>query len=347
MDVSPLAPWPGALDGETGAVVRDELIFAASSAPPEVRARLGELLSDAATRARGVALAWLIVALARGGHAVIANLAGVDDELDGVLARDGDGREIAVPLLVFDQPEHAMGRPADVARLLRALETALGAWRFVVHLRRAVPADFDPTAVARAVLLWRTAIDSGEWRGRHAIYEDEIVSIDLSVTERRTSGGHGGAIGVVPPIGVQERMVEIQQRCQFVLMRLDEVGRRGPVAVAVAGVPRWRLSRGFILEALYGLADRTSVVPAGDKLAILGAHASNPAALFADPSARDVVSMWWLERGEAWGVPSVVAYDNPWATAPAVPLRAPGRAYRAGGEEGVGRRRLAVMRWEG
>ena len=41
----------------------------------------------------------------------------------------------------------------------------------------------DADSVQRAVTLWVRAVERGDWRGRHAVYDDERMSIELTLLE--------------------------------------------------------------------------------------------------------------------------------------------------------------------
>ena len=119
---------------------------------------------------------------------------------------DPDGRPVALATLAFAHPEHEAGAPDDVQRLISALESALGRWPFLLYLRRAVLAGFDPKAVAQAVQLWKMALERGDWRGSHAVYEDDDIAIELSVTPPLPEDQPAKVLVAVPPLNASDRL---------------------------------------------------------------------------------------------------------------------------------------------
>jgi hypothetical protein len=309
--------------------------------PPVVRDRVGGWLTDDPPLGRAAVRSLAVAGLAR-AHAV-----GVLGE-SALELRDEIGFPFVLVPIAFSTPEHEGGEPRDVSRLLRALEGALGRWRFMLHLRRPLPPGFDPASVAQAVHLWRLAMDRGEWRGRHAVYEDETVAIDLAVTSRSSDEEGGGALGMVPPIPAPERVAEVYQRVVGSLHDIEEAAGHRAVVFGLVAEPSWRLPRGYVSDLLYGLADRVTTESGAGPSRYEAVHRATGVHLFSDPTCRNVAAVWWLEPSRDLGTRGC-AYENPWCQSEAA-LVFPGARYaivERGLVKGRAERRPAVLAWHG
>jgi len=229
------------------------------------------------------------------------------------------------------------GDTADVRRLRGAIEAALGEWTFVIHLRKPVPVGFDPEPVARAVHLWRLAIERGDWQGRHAIYEDDWVAVDLSVV-RRQGERLGRWLVAVPPLQASDRLTLVYQRLLARIHAVEEAGHRGPVIFAPSAEPQWALSRGAILDVLYGIPDRVSA----DKDGFRAVFRASGLSLFSDQACRNVQAVWWLEGDDALQQWTGIAHENPWAEHP-VACSFPGRRFASNAVHGP----AVELSWQG
>jgi hypothetical protein len=232
---------------------------------------------------------------------------------DPVLLRatDAAGRPLVIAVIAFDTPVDERGHATDVKRLLDAIESALGRWQFMVHVRRAVPAGFDPEAVARAVHMWRIALDRGDWKGRHAVYEDDDVGLDLTVLSQIPGEGVGGAVAIVPPLPASDRVSAVYRRVIEAVHGLEEVEGDLPWVAVVVASPKWRLPRGTVCDLLYGLPDRVHATNERGAIRHEAAYHPTGMSVFSDPACRRLHGLWWLElsgtalRGQA--------HENPWA----------------------------------
>ncbi len=273
--------------------------------PLEVNAALSALAADPARAsvARSMVRA---LALAQQAGAKAVGVLG-----EGILhMRDTSGNAFVLAAPGFGAPAGA-GAVEDLERLRSAIEIALGEWKFAVHLRKAIPAGFDPDPVARAVHLWRMAIDRGEWQGKHAIYEDEWVAVDLSVISRE-DGKAGRWMVAVPPLQASDRLTEVYQHLLGMIHRIEEARFFGPVVFAPSAEPRWGLSRGAILDVLYGVPDAIST-EGGDSPAYSALFRPSGLSLFSDPACRCIHSIWWIQGDEHLSSWDGVAHENPWA----------------------------------
>lgn len=282
---------------------------ALSTVPEPVRTRVAAGLDAADGGAAGRALlSGLFVASRAGARPVeVVETSGV-----GIVRMlDAAERPFVLATMSFAHPAHECGDPRDVARFLPALEGALGPWRFLLHFRRALPPEFDPAEVARAVHLWRMAMDRGDWGGRHAVYEDDGVAIDLAVTD--DTEHQGGLIASVPPLPAMDRLSGVYQRVIAALHDLEGM-REQPLVFALHAEPAWRLPRGHVFELLYGLLDEMSAERNGDELRFEGVVRPTGVSLFSDPACRDVAALWWLEPGDPGQVRGQ-CHVNPWCAA--------------------------------
>lgn len=282
---------------------------AAAFLPASVQQRLAGWFgsSDPAVRDRARAAAWGFALLGRAGCRVTDVLG---DDL--FRCEDARGGPHAFAAHSFTTPAYEGGDRAAVENLVQALEGAFGDWRFALHLRRPLEPGFDPSSVARAVHLWRLAMDRGDWRGRHAVYDDESVSLDLTVTTRRKSGAAGGPMVRVPPMPGPERLARVVQRLEATTLALDDIDRDLPLVVLLYAEPAWRLPRGTVKEVLYGAADRTVATSGPEGTSFRAWYRPSGTSLFSDVAYRSISALWWLEG--APGAPFVDgwAHENPW-----------------------------------
>ena len=331
------APWDAGLDGSA----REALVATVEGLPDDVRERVAGWSKDPATAGRARAWLWSLTIAHRGG----ARAKGLLGD-HGVRVAHEDGRELGLVPLDWTLPAHSSGAPADLDRLVRALENAFGDWRFLLHLRRPLPAGFEPAAVAKAVHLWRMALDRGDWRGRHAVYEDDAVSLDLSVVRRHTDAPTGRELLLVPPMLAADRLADVYQRLLTVLLAFDEQGVDVPIVAALAAQPAWRLPRGHVQEVLFGLADQIQTTDHTYE----ATFRPNALSMFNDPACRALAALWWLDVGTegplSW---SGRAHENPWCDhGDALPaFGGPHFAEVASKEtRTIGHRRPVTMAWK-
>lgn len=242
----------------------------------------------------------------------------VDADDAHYLLQTAEGERFALDTLSWATPTHPRGRPADVARLSEVLDRTFHGRRYALYLRRAVPPGFDAAPVARAVHLWLQAIDRGEWKGRHAIYEDDDVALELTLV----SGGDGreGRVMRVGPIDALERLEAVDA------VVVDRAGKHRldhpalPLVLALGAAPRWRLPRGYVQQLLYGTAARTEAAIGPEGPTYRATFRASGRALFADAALANLGSVWWVEGAgedplgfDAW------CNDNPWAICGGLP----------------------------
>jgi len=262
-----------------------------------------------------------------------------------VLCEEARGEPLVLSVLAWPADPHPSGPPADVDRLTAALDATFGDREYVLYLRRAVPALFDPAPIARAVQLWLGAIQRGEWQGQHAIYEDGAIALELTLTGRAAPTGRSRRLFTVGPVSALERLAAIDQRLVEDSNRLLDDFGDVPVVFAVGSDGPWRMPRGYIQQLLYGMP-RQVRTERGEKSVYHAVFQRNERSLFSDPACRSVVALWWLSPSGDGALQSGVAYDNPWAPTPA-PAVGAHRFAQVGVEPGAKDVPLPVLSWLG
>ncbi|MCB9668239.1 MAG: hypothetical protein H6736_12285 [Alphaproteobacteria bacterium] len=299
------APTWVAHSGLPGDVVIDRIEAALTELEPGVRDVLLEGLAEAPDRVR-VELAVIALARAAGARPVDA----ADDHL---VFEASSGSRFAVASLFWATTAEPAGRKEDVDRLTAILESTFQGRQYALYLRRPVPRAFDPAPVSRAVHLWLQAIDRGEWKGRHAIYEDDDVALELTLVQQRPDS-RGGRVTTVGPIDTLERLAQVDTTI------VERAGRHRlehpdlPLVLALGAQPVWRLPRGYVEQLLYGTADRTEAARGPEGPTYRAAFRASQRALFADTALQGLAALWWFEAAgtdpfgfRAW------CNDNPWS----------------------------------
>ena len=331
--------WPGPLDEGP---VRRRLEQVLSTLPSEVRDEVVDALTDPARNGQGrAALAGITVASSSGSRPV-----GV--VAPGCLRMEGGGGDPWVlGVLAFQSAEHAAGDPGDVRRLTGALDRTFGSRQYVLHVRRALPSGFDPDPIARAVHLWLAAIDRGEWEGQHALYEDDEIALELTLTGERREGAPNRVL-TVGPITALERLAGVDARLVRQTVSFRDEAADLPVVCLLAASERWRMPRGYVEQLLYGTADFVCAT-GSDAPSYRAGFSPNGRSLFSDPACRNLTSLWWVEPAAGPFEFRFWSHDNPWTDhvdrVPAVD----GRRFLVVEREraGVRGRRSAVLALQG
>lgn len=332
--------WPASPVARGSAGHDAALVELLESQPEPVARRSRGLLADPAGEPLARTLVYALQ-LARSSGLKAAGWLG-DDRLHLVDAR---GRAIAFALMAVDGLTDPSGDSGAAERLNKVLGAAFGDRRYMVWVRRPLPATLDAAAIGRAVTLWLSAIERGEWHGRHAIYEDEGVELELVLTDLPPAPGRRSEVLRLLPVNALERLSFVDQALMEQAAQHDEEHPEVPLVFVVGATAPWRLPRGFCEQLLYGTPDwvRTSSDPPSYEA---GFHASGRS-LLSDPLASNVASIWWVEpgAGDALAFRSW-AHDNPWARCAWLPEPPPGpRFARVGEERGSRDRKVEVMRW--
>ncbi|MCO4744131.1 MAG: hypothetical protein KC912_05045 [Proteobacteria bacterium] len=303
-------------------------IAGCSSTAEQLETALARLPSDVS----GVVRAWLEHPrqAARGRSALhgceIARARGyeaVGFAARGLIHVEGpEGAAVLAPL-AFETLAHEAGLLNDQRRLRRALEGVVGDERYVLHIRRPLPANFDPEPVIQAVALWQHARRRGEYQGRDAIYEDDGVHIELALTDVPRGEAEAALLVQANPIPGLERMSVVGS----ILLRLSALHERihhlGPLIPVLTAEPAWRLTRGHAEQVLYGTARSVSAVGGGAPS--YSAVHEKPEGLLGDPACKHLAAVWWLESCTdgvmGW------SHENPWCMDRERAPKYPGRRY--------------------
>ncbi len=325
-------PWPSRVAATSGDlhIVEQALAWV----PDDVASALRERLAEDAWWGR-TAIHCLALAGTAGARAVSMG----DNGQIELLGPEGRPYVLAVCML-DEEPEHAAGRPEDVDRVRETLCATFGDQGFILYLRRPIPADFDVDPLARAVHLWLAAVERGEWNGSHAVYEDDDVAVELTLTGQSKPEGGSALLFTVGPVRSLERLAALDKQ---LLSQLEESEDDGtPWIFALGNRQDTRPSRGYIEQLLYGTAE--VVVASGEAQPQYEAtFASTGRALLQDEACSRLSSIWWIEPSDthATGFFSR-AFDNPWAL-PLAPLSVSGARFRqTSSEEGS---KGAVLGW--
>lgn len=236
--------------------------------------------------------------------------------------RRPDGRRVnALTLALL----HSARQPQD-RELVRRLQTALtrvsSRLRFAVYVRKWLPPGFEAEPVRQAVELWLREVESGNWEGRFAAYEDEHVVLEFGLTGERARPGRVPVVMTLGPFmggravdALERRMVQELDR-----YRLTAQGQDSVLVFAVADQPL-AIGRGYLRELLYGKPRwvATSTTP-GELPWQAALSADAEPCLFKDPVYRGVAGVVLLERvpGQPLQL-SGRACSNPLATEPLYP----------------------------
>lgn len=303
---APKERWPTLLAEDPAA--RAALTRAIAAAPPELRAAIEARLDAGADADWLLARTWLWChALATLGGARFDGLGP-----ENLLRYEVDGHRVLLAPLVVRTPRHRGGEPEDVQRLVRSLETVLHPHRFAVHLRRPLPAGFDPAPVVGAAFGWVREVERGQ-AGRHAPYDDPEagVALDLDLLDAEVQGG-GGALFVARPSRGPEWLGVLDRRLQRLLVALVDREPDASLIPVLCADPRWGIGRGFQCQWLYGTPREVSVDPEAGARCTWPAHGGG---FFADALSSRVAGVWWLE-GDGAGGARGWAHDNPWSARP-------------------------------
>lgn len=297
------------LSGEAAAGVRERIELLLLWLPESVREYVVDQLIANPDRARAI-LQGIALASTSGAKAIGMYSEGF------VAMRDHEGHPFALATLSWATGVHPNGSPADVRRLTDLLDGTFQGRQYALYLRRPVPAGFNPGPVSRAVQLWLAAIDRGEWKGRHAIYEDEEIALELTLVQQHSPRA-GGRIMTVGPVTALERLATVDGSVVDLAQQHAANHPDVPLVVALSAQPAWRIPRGYVEQLLYGTAEWTTASSSPAGTSYTARFHSNGRSLFSDPVCSNLSALWWLEGDgadplafRAWG------HDNPWCTAP-------------------------------
>lgn len=240
----------------------------------------------------------------------------------------------------------AWGSRPDLERLLAGLDAAVGRRRYVLSIRRPVPAGLDVDPICHLVRLWLVEIDRGERHERNAVYESEDKTVAFEITLAEIASERGGRIGTFAPLVASERLTAVEQQIVEIVSRTEESIGQIPLLVALAADQPWRISRGHVQERLLGTPERIFVE--GDGAYEAEFTTSSRWSLFSDPAYRSIAALWWFDPIRPASEPAdplsfrAITYENPWASTRLSLGGAGERFVLASEPDGL---RRAVLRW--
>ena len=280
--------WPGdRVHGvpEVRTALEQALEQSLAALPAEVRQVLVSAMVDP-ERNDWSRAAVLGVQLAATAGAMVTGLAN-DEVLE---MRDTRGERFGLQPLGVRLPAEPYGPSADVQRLLTGLDRAFGHRQYVLCIRRPIVAGLDVTPICSAVQLWLAQRDRTDTRDGHAVYEDDEVSLDLTVVDENPPGDRGGRVLTFGPLGSEDRLDAVQEQAREAVSRAEESLGTLPLVLAAAADRPWHLSRSVVQQRLYGLAQRTATD--GTDGTFEADFVPSSTARFAHPSYRPVCEVW-------------------------------------------------------
>jgi hypothetical protein len=260
----------------------------------------GEVATLAALRPAG----WDPAALHRPGPRIELRRAGSSPVLLSVLA--------------FLHQTRPGGEEETRQRLVDALSRVSSRQRFAVLVRRWLPHDFNPEPVRRAIDLWLGQVQSGQWDGRYAAYDDDHISLEFCLTGERAKARQSPVAMVMGPFFAHRTLEVLEPR---VVQELDRhragQQRAQPLLLACVSDQPWALHGGYVRDFLYGRARRMQAGGGTTEVEFAGPPS---VCLFRDPLYDAIAGVIFVDRRPA--APTRVrvrAMLNPWARVPLTP----------------------------
>lgn len=315
--VSDLGQLPGAghsylkqLCAPDGSALRAGLESAVSRLGAPLQTRAAELLNSLDNRRffQGFAEVATVAALAPAGWRA-EDLVRPGPRI--ALSRPGGG-EVLLSVLAFLHQTRPGGEDETRRRLRDALERVSSRERFAVLVRRWLPHDFNPEPVRRAIELWLGQVESGQWEGRYAAYEDEHISLEFCLTGERATARQSPVALMIGPYFAHRSLEVLEPRVVQELDRhLATPQRATPLLVGCVADQPWALNEGYLRDFLYGRAQRIRTED-GAREVEFGGSAS--VCVFRDPLYAAVSGLLLVDREPR--NPTAVrvrALLNPWA----------------------------------
>ena len=253
------------------------------------------------------------------------------------------GRTWVVGIATVGVATSAETQDARKRALQSALDVAFGHRRYGLWLRQSLDAELDGGAISKAVTLWLSAIDRGEWSGVHAVYEDVGISFELVLLEGEREQTDGACF-LVNPLGSLDRVNAVGGQLVELVSRHGQTHGDVPLVVAIGGQHEWRVSDGFARQLLFGTPDWVRSVQRHTEYAF----PAESRALFADPVMGALSTVWWIcPTGPGVLDFTTHSHENPWCLRYEGPEPIPGPRFCAVGlGEGSRGRSVTVMAWE-
>lgn len=229
--------------------------------------------------------------------------------------RHAERPPVLLSVLAFLHQTRPGGEEETRRRLVDALGRVQSRQRFAVLVRRWLPHDFDADPVRRAIELWLAQVQSGQWEGRYAAYEDENISLEFCLTGEKAKPRQSPVALSLGPFFAHRTLEVLEPRVVRELDRHAASPQRAmPLLVACVADQPWALNEGYIRDFLYGRASWIKCEGGRRELAFGG-----PASVcaFRDPVYAAVSGLLLIDRVPADGVAvRARAWLNPWATLP-------------------------------
>jgi len=230
---------------------------------------------------------------------------------DFVRLRHSNGQTLLAGAAVFAAPTEINRETEAVDRLVQALSAVIRDTKYILHLRRPVPERFNPEPVARATQMWLSARERGEGVWRNALYEDDKVSVEISLTDLPAEPD-SETLMFIARRGRSSLSLNALERKLIALAEKNALlDYEEPFVLAVGSSNPWNITRGFLRHWLYGvpLEAKTSREAAGQTFDAL----HEPTGLFATPIGSRISGLWWRSGAEGKeGYETGWAQENPW-----------------------------------
>ena len=232
-------------------------------------------------------------------------------EEDFVRLQHSDGRTFLTAAAVFSAPKEIDCDNEAVERLVRALTAVIRENKYILHLRRAVPKGFNPEPVARATQMWLTAREKGEGIWRNALYEDDQVSVEISLTDLPAEPD-SETLMFIARRGLSSSLLNSLERKLIALAEKNALlDFEEPFVLAVGSPNPWNITRGFLRHWLYGVPLEARTERQGTAQTFEALH--EPTGLFATPIGSRISGLWWQSGAEGKeGYETGWAQENPW-----------------------------------
>lgn len=296
-----------AADGKTA---RSALEAAVGRVGEPLAARAREMLSSLDNRRffQGFAEVATLSAIHGAGWR-LTDLDGAGPRLE--MRRSG-GTAFTLSVLAFLHQTRPGGDEGTRQRLVDALSRVVSRQRFAVHIRRWLPHDFDPEPIRRAIEMWLQQVQSGQWEGRYASYEDTHVSLEFCLTGEKAKPRQSPLVLTLGPFHAHRALEVLEPRAVREMDRhQSSSARHTPLIIACVADQPWALNPGYLRDFLYGRATVTVCEP-GLKTWQFGGGGSVCA--FRDPLYSGVSAVLLVDREPKHAADVAVrAYLNPWA----------------------------------
>lgn len=245
-------------------------------------------------------------------------------------------------VLAFLHQTRPGGEEETRKRLTDALGRVHSRQRFAVLIRRWLPHDFDPDPVRRAIELWLSQVQAGQWEGRYAAYEDDNIALEFCLTGEKARPRQSPVALTLGPFFAHRTLEVLEPKVVKELDRhLASPQRNTPLVVACVADQPWAVNEGYIRDFLYGRASWVACEGGRREVAFGGPPS---VCAFRDPVYSAVSAVLLIDRSPAEGVAvRARAWSNPWATVPLSPADLGVRCFAEDPEATAAARKLPSL----